>query len=80
MTFFSKNSRWRHKTLNICVRIHERYEGGYRVVWETPLEQHPLSDLLLKGLFTATDLVRDFVPVVPKPTRLDRLLDADFED
>jgi len=77
MGLFDKGSLWKHRNLGyevIITQIDE--ELGYALGWANAEEQSPLAGYLLRGYWTATELVKEFTPTIAA-TKWDRLLDDD---
>ncbi len=73
MGFLDKGSVLKHKHLGYVVRINDIQKGDYVLGWlEKP--EHRFTEVLLKGPWSASDLVREFSPQV-HASRWDRLMD-----
>ncbi len=80
MGLLDKGSLLKHRNLGYVVRINDVQKGNYVLGWTTQPESR-LTEVLLKGPWSASDLVREFVPQLTE-SKWDRLLDDDrfFED
>jgi hypothetical protein len=74
MGFLDKGSLLKHKHLGYVVRINDIQEGVYTIGWLEKPEMR-ITDFLLKGPWSAMDLVREFMPHKFNVSRWDRLLD-----
>jgi hypothetical protein len=75
MGFLDKGSFIRHRNLGFIVRINDVKDGIYTLGWTVPPETNSLDPYLLRGAWTASDLVRHFTPHVLE-SRWDRVLDG----
>lgn len=74
MGFLDKGSLLKHRRLGYIVRINDIQNGNYVLGWRDRPE-HRLTELLLRGPWSAADLVRAFSPQIQVSSKWDRLLD-----
>jgi len=77
MNVFAKGAVWKHRGLELVVNITNVLESGYTLGWANASDADGLSAYLIRGIFTAEDLVRDFSPVLVTD-KWDQLLDDDL--
>ncbi len=79
MSFFDKDSLWKHRNLGLIVKISDFVtvdgERAYLLGWPNAQDQAPEAKYLLRGCWTAEKLIREFTPAV-ESDRWDRLLDG----
>jgi hypothetical protein len=76
MSFFDKNSIWRHRNLGFLVHVTHVTKDGYTLGWANAEDASPMSNYLLGRFWTATQLIHEFTPV-PKPGKWDRQIDGE---
>lgn len=75
MNLFAKGARWKHRNLGFVVAISNDPEPGkdvYTLTWDH-FEPDPMGFSMIRGSWTAAEIVQNFSPIKPW-TKWDALL------